>query len=178
MNGFTEEEVDNTMLVKVLKLHILATFEKAYPTDIGYDLSVCGSNFTKEGLLLIQLGVAVKPPPGYWFMLVPRSSFPKKFGLYMVNGVGIIDPGYRGEWIMQCLPTNTEGYDPRKLGYKFIGEKVAQAILLPQISSTHEFVEDLDETERGEDGFGSTDSIKQFEENFPNVELEKKTDLK
>lgn len=160
MNGLKEADQELIMSVSVLKLHELATFEKAYPSDVGFDLTCCGFDVTKEGLLLIQLGVAVEAPPNHWFMLVPRSSFPKKFGLFLANGVGIIDPEYRGEWLMQCHHLDPKGYDQRKLGYKFFGEKVAQAILLPCIPATSHFVETLDETERGEGGFGSTDGAK------------------
>lgn len=157
MSGSNVREIrEDSTLVKVVKLHQLATFETAYDTDIGFDLT-CVDYTLVNDLMQIRLGVAVVPPRNVWFMLVPRSSFPMKHGMFLANGVGIIDPDYRGEWIMYCQHLDPRGFDDRKLGVHLIGHRVAQAIPMNTAFIKHEIVEDLNETERGKGGFGSTD---------------------
>lgn len=72
--------------------------EQANPTDIGYDLKtpheVC---VFVEKYTFIPLDIVVKPPDGYYFDMVPRSSTFKKHGIILANSVGVIDPSYSGE---------------------------------------------------------------------------------
>lgn len=144
------ERRKNSMLVKVVKLHELATFERAYDDDVGFDLTCCGYDVI-NGITVLQLGIAIEPPRNLWFMIVPRSSFPYNHGLFMANSVGIVDPSYRGEWLMNCF--DWFGDNTKELK----GRKVAQAIPMNMHSNlTIQFGEELNETERGEAGFGST----------------------
>lgn len=76
---------------------------KALPSDAGFDLVAVAvvpfptSNFGDvTGLVtLFDTGVAVRPPPGFYFDMVARSSLSKS-GYMLANGVGVIDPAYRG----------------------------------------------------------------------------------
>lgn len=148
------------MGIKIKKVDSLATFHKAHANDVGFDLTCCGVSYKKDSWLCrLHLGVKVEPPPGYWFMLVPRSSFPQS-GWMMANSVGIVDPAYRGEWLMQIVPwAARDGAELSVSIYpsEFIGQRVAQAILTPYTNLFDvEFVDLLSETARGEGGFGST----------------------
>jgi dUTP pyrophosphatase len=98
--------------------------------------------------LLVSTGVAMKIPHGYYGRIAPRSGFSVKTGL--VVNAGVIDSDYRGEVkILFQNPTD-----------KFLhinhGEKVAQIIIEKIAHCQVVQVEDLDSTERGSDGFGST----------------------
>lgn len=144
-------------MIKVNKIHKLATFEKAYKDDEGFDLTCCEIRWAPEHpypLWILNLGVEVEPPNGFYFNVVPRSSFPKNTGLLMVNGIGIVDPNYRGEWLMQATYwTAIDGVNFNNL----IGKKVAQAILMRSSPPMDiEFTSNLSKTARGKGGLGST----------------------
>lgn len=98
----------------------------------------------------VPLGFAAKIPKGYVGLLLPRSSSGGKHGVELNNTCGVIDADYRGEW-MAILRT--------KSGESFAwaaDDRVLQCIVVPALSVTIEVVDELDETERGEGGFGSS----------------------
>lgn len=149
-------------MIKVKKLHPDATFEKAHDIDSGYDLTAVDWVYKENGLFHIKLGVAIEPPPGYYFDLVPRSSF-SKTGFIFVNNVGVIDEGYRGEWmfpIRYLADPLCSNFSKRFVANKIIDDliwtKIAQAILRKRHDMPVEFIDKLSETKRGEGGFGST----------------------
>lgn len=74
---------------------IQSTFGSSF--NIGLDLATT-ADITVEGLEYVEhdFEVALQPPPGYWLMMVARSSTFKKHGLLLANGVGVIDPAYCG----------------------------------------------------------------------------------
>lgn len=152
------------MSIEVKKVHELATFEKASDSDIGFDLTCCDVELGQPNHLFLNLGVKVKPPTGYYFDLVPRSSF-SRLPLIVANSFGIIDPDYRGEWRMPVKFYSTNTYDNIYLYIqKVVGVKVAQAVLRqahPWYNRDVLFVDELDETPRGAGGFGSTDIQKE-----------------
>ena len=147
--------------IKVKKLSPIATFERAHDDDVGYDLTCVAVEEEEDKVYVLSLGVSVTPPEGTSFRVYPRSSFPLKTGWIMLNGVGVIDPGYTGEWKMVVRP-----YIDGKIGdvkrdkivfpNDFIGMKVAQAVLYNTMTPIVEIVDELTETERGVGGFGST----------------------
>lgn len=155
------------MKTKVKFLHKNATFNKAYPTDSGYDLTACDYEYKGTGLWHIKLGVAVEPPSGYYFEVVPRSSF-SKTPFILANNIGIIDQTYRGEWLfpIRCLSylnvesiddTSSNRYYPKiDIESCLIGKRIAQAILRKYHNSEIEIVNELSETDRGSNGLGST----------------------
>jgi len=96
-------------------------------------------------------GIAVEIPPGYAGFLFARSSCSNK-GLALCNGVGVIDADYRGELKIRYYEVSNF------FGYWGIGERVAQISFLPVAVTTLVQVDTLESTERGGQGFGSTDS--------------------
>ena len=130
---------------------------KAHATDAGFDLTC--TNITTEInecgqlILVYHTGIAVEIPEGYFGLFVPRSSVSKK-SLMLTNGVGIIDSDYRGE-IMGKFRSTT---DVVPAVYKE-GERFAQLLILPIPDVQFEESDTLSETERGENGYGSTDNI-------------------
>lgn len=137
---------------------------RAHPTDAGVDLTSVGfidKNGTRVEMrgrvaiapgetLTIRTGVKCAIPAGYVGLLVVRSSLGVKRGLSLANDVGVIDADYRGE-IMACLRNTTKSQILLQLG-----ERVAQLVVVPVNTTTWVEVDDLDETERGQGGFGST----------------------
>lgn len=101
----------------------------------------------------VNTGVYLEIPRGYVGLLFIRSSFGKK-GLMLKNSVGVIDSDYRGEVIAQVV--NSSKGDMLLVD----GERFAQIVVVPclALKDSIEVVEELDETGRGEGGFGSTGS--------------------
>ena len=124
---------------------------RAHPTDAGLDLRAA-EDVTIHGddIFTIGTGVAVAIPEGHVGLLFGRSSLPNTYGIQLANGVGVIDPDYRGE-IKVAL---------RKIGkaMKRInrGERIAQLVIVPCVIPTLDVVPALPETVRGTGGFGST----------------------
>lgn len=138
------------MNLKIKKLSQNAVLPKyAHEGDAGMDL------FCSEEVVLkpneraqIKTGVAMEIPDGYVGLVWDKSGLSHKFGLKTLGGV--IDSIYRGEIMIGMINLSKEDY-------KFeVGHKVAQMLIqkieFPQIIE----VENLDETARGENGFGST----------------------
>jgi len=152
------------MKVTVERLHKSATFAKAHDTDAGYDLTCVDYEIKDDGRIMLNLGVRVKTPQGYYWDLRPRSSFSKS-GFIMPNSPGTIDEEYRGTIYMALRTLN--GDSSAKLTFKieetFLNDKpVAQMVLKKRedIDLDIQFEEVDTDTERGEGGFGSTDKKK------------------
>lgn len=151
------------MEVKIKKVHEKAIIPvKAHTTDACFDLTC--SNITTEigedGQLVIgyHSGVAMEIPTGYVGLLFARSSIFKK-SLTLTNCVGVIDSGYRGE-IIAKFKTNTNVVPAI---YKE-GERFAQLMIVPYPEIEFTEVDELEESDRNEGGFGSTDDKKTAEE--------------
>jgi dUTP pyrophosphatase len=99
---------------------------------------------------LIPTGLMLAIPKGYELQIRPRSSLALNHGVTVANSPGTIDEDYRGE-IMVVLTNLTLGRFVVKRGMR-----IAQAVLAPVVRATWDEVTSLDETERGEGGFGST----------------------
>lgn len=98
---------------------------------------------------VFHTGIKVEIPEGYVGLIFPRSSVGFK-GLRLANSTGVIDSDYRGEILIginSWSPKNTEIKEP---------VRVAQLCVIPCPQVEIEIVEELSETERGENGFGST----------------------
>lgn len=98
----------------------------------------------------IGTGIAVSIPEVTWLGIFARSGLATKEGLRPANCVGVVDADYRGEIIVAIYNDSLEA--------KIIhpGDRIAQLILLPKFNWYIEEVEDLDDTDRGAGGFGST----------------------
>ena len=128
---------------------------KAHAADAGFDLT-CSSITTEineRGQLIIvyHTGLAFEIPEGYFGALVPRSSIANKT-LTLTNCIDVIDAGYRGE-VMAKMKATT---DVIPAVYKE-GERFAQLLILPVPEVQFEESTELSESDRGEDGYGSTD---------------------
>lgn len=104
--------------------------------------------------LIFDTGTAIAPPDGIWMMLCANSRVCKTDGLVMQNGVGIVDPGYRGT-IKATYVYTEESYEIEEIMMlcRTCGQLIPFTTILPEAIE----VEELDETERGEKGFGSSD---------------------
>ena len=98
----------------------------------------------------VPTGLAVAIPPGHAGFVLPRSGHAIRQGLSVVNAPGLIDSGYRGE-IAVILINHGDG----EISFSR-GERIAQLMVLPVPEIAWQEVESLDETDRGEGGFGST----------------------
>ncbi len=100
---------------------------------------------------IIPTGIAVALPcADYVALICARSGLASKFGITMANGVGVIDSDYRGELKVALHNSSDTDYTIHD------GDRIAQLMVLPVVQPTLQMVEELDETERGEGGFGST----------------------
>ena len=99
---------------------------------------------------MVPTGLAVAIPEGHVGLVAPRSGLAARHGLGVVNAPGVIDAGYRGE-VMVILVNH--GTDPVTLER---GDRIAQLIVVPFVTPVFEDVDELPESVRGEEGFGST----------------------
>ena len=99
---------------------------------------------------LIHTGIAVAIPEGYVGLIYARSGLATKRGLAPANKVGVIDADYRGE-LMVAL--HNHGEEAQTVA---AGERIAQLVIAPYLVCDYELCDALDETERGDGGFGST----------------------
>ncbi len=120
----------------------------------GYDLYACfeGESLTipAHSTVKVGTGLAIAVPDGYFGAIFARSGLATKQGLRPANCVGVADSDYRGEYIV-ALHNDT---DEDKVIEK--AERIAQLVVMPFLSVEFDEVEELDETERGAGGFGST----------------------
>lgn len=129
---------------------------RAHNTDAGFDLVATDItteiNECGQLILVYHTGIAVEIPEGYFGLLVPRSSIFKK-SLMLTNHAGVIDACYRGEVMGKFRATT----DVVPSVYK-PGEKFAQLLILPCIDASFTESFELSNSDRGEGGYGSTDS--------------------
>ena len=134
-------------------LHKLAQAPKyAHDGDAGADLVCIEDVSLMPGeRRLVPTGVAIALPAGYVGLVHPRSGLANKHGIGIVNTPGTIDSGYRGE-LKICLIN----LDPSETVSLPAGSRIAQLVI--QQVTTAQFVEvlELDDTERSDQGFGST----------------------
>lgn len=115
----------------------------------GYDLYTPTKEVVYAGTRkLIKLGIATDIPHGYFGKIFDRSGLAKRDGITTLAGV--IENEYRGQWGVILL--NTGDVDC----YFEVGDRIAQVVLLPYGKFPVIVVDELNETERGEGGFGST----------------------
>ncbi len=125
---------------------------RAHPDDAGIDLHAAEDVTLAPGQrALVSTGIAMALPVGTVGLVHPRSGLAAKNGLSIVNAPGTIDAGYRGEIKVNLI--NLDPAEPIEItrGMR-IAQLLVQEVLLPRV----EEVEDLDETERGAGGHGST----------------------
>lgn len=170
------------MQVKIKRLSDNAVIPKySLEGDAGLDLVATSKKYDEFGNVHYGTGLAFAIPKGYLGLLFPRSSNAKK-DLILSNSVGVLDSNYRGEVSFKFKPSvvifNNDGFAPDgKLGtddntftdivaptYKNlldfqeyeVGDRIGQLVILPYPEIDFLEVSDLDETNRGAGGYGST----------------------
>jgi len=99
---------------------------------------------------LISTGLQMALPHGYEAQIRPRSGLAIKHGITMLNAPGTIDADYRGELKVIAINHGREVFTVNH------GDRIAQMVIAPVVQLPIKLVEKLDETDRGEGGFGST----------------------
>jgi len=99
---------------------------------------------------LVPTGLFVELPPGVEAQIRARSGLAIKHGIGLVNGVGTVDSDYRGEW---NVPMINWGQEPFTINN---GDRIAQVVFTTYIQAEFEAAEEVNETDRGAGGFGST----------------------
>ena len=123
---------------------------KAHPTDAGADLTAVSREWNEEYRYWVYgTGIATEIPEGYVGLVFPRSSI-RKYTLAQCNCIGVIYSHYRGEIMISYKPTSNvqELYE--------VGDKIAQLIIIPYPEVSYKEVKTLSETDRGENGHGSS----------------------
>lgn len=142
------------MKVEITKLKenaIMPTRGSSYAA--GYDLYAC----LEEALTIkpgetvkIGTGIAMAIPEGYFGAIFARSGLAAKQGLRPANCVGVADSDYRGEYIVAL---HNDSNETRTVCG---GDRIAQLVVIPFLECEFVLTEELDNTERGSGGFGST----------------------
>ena len=99
---------------------------------------------------IIPTGLHIALPPGYEAQVRPRSGLALKHGITVLNSPGTIDADYRGEIGVLLINLSTEPFVITE------GERIAQMVIARHEQGQFEVVEQLDQTERGEGGYGHT----------------------
>ena len=125
----------------------------ATPQSAGVDLR---ANLTEPVVLqplqraLIPTGLYIALPPGYEAQVRPRSGLAIKHGITVLNSPGTVDADYRGELRTILVNLSDQPFEIVP------GERIAQMVIARHEQVEWEPVEELDETQRGTGGFGST----------------------
>jgi dUTP pyrophosphatase len=143
------------MKVRVKKLHKDSILpqkgsEKAAAYDVYAYIEGGSVEIAPHKTVKVGTGLAMAPEDGYYIGVYARSGLSTKEGLRPSNCVGICDEDYRGEYIVALHNDHDE---PRTVNH---GERIAQIKLEKRYDMEFEEVDELDETERGAGGFGST----------------------
>ena len=122
--------------------------------DLRAALEASGLTIAPGERAAIPTGIAIEiATPGLAGFIFSRSGLGAKHGLTVAQGVGVVDPDYRGEIIVWLLNTSRE---PRTVADQ---ERIAQLILMPAQAAVIFPVEELGATSRGEGGFGHTGAL-------------------
>lgn len=144
------------MEIKIKRMSPNATIPtQGHDGDAGYDLYACDIpngkvEIAPHDAYMIDTGIAIAVPRGYGGFILPRSGIASKRGLRPANAPGLVDFGYTGS--IKCVLRN----DSADWQTVENGERIAQLVIMPVTALTFIEVDELEETERGAGGFGST----------------------
>ena len=128
----------------------------AYATagSAGLDLRACIDaplTIAPGDAELIPTGVAIHiGHPGLAAMILPRSGLGHKHGIVLGNLVGLIDSDYQGPLMVSCWNRGREAFTFQPM------DRIAQMVIVPVVQAEFRVVREFEESERGEDGFGSS----------------------
>lgn len=123
------------------------------PYAAGADLYACleEEQVVPPGqTVMFHTGIAMEIPEGYAGLIFARSGLASKRGLAPANKVGVVDSDYRGEFM---IALHNHSDVPQTV---LPGERIAQMVITPVLAAEFLQVEELEETQRGSGGFGST----------------------
>ena len=140
------------MKLKIRKTHDLAILPSyAHPGDAGLDLcSVDDVEIAAGNAALVHTGIAIALPPGTEAQIRPRSGLALKHSVTVLNTPGTVDEGYRGEIGVILINHGKHAFKVVK------GMKIAQMVIKPVLQVEIEETNELTQTLRGPQGFGST----------------------
>ena len=140
------------MTLRFRKVHPDAVLPAyAHPSDAGMDVrSVADLTIRPGSRALVPTGLVVLLPPGYEAQVRPRSGLALKGGVTVLNAPGTIDAGYRGEIGVIRVNLGEADFQVAK------GDKIAQLVIAPVTRPEIVETTEVDETDRGAGGFGST----------------------
>lgn len=140
------------MTLDVKRIHpdaILPAY--AHPSDAGMDVSSVEELVVPAGgRALLHTGLVIGLPDGYEAQIRPRSGLALKHGVTVLNTPGTIDAGYRGEVGVILANFGADDFTVKK------GDRIAQLVVAPVTQAQVCEVREVDATDRGADGFGST----------------------
>ena len=140
------------MKIKIKKLYedsVIPTRGSEYAA--GYDLYAHeGATIKPHETVKIGTGVAIQPPKDTFGAVFARSGLATKQGLRPSNCVGVCDYDYTGEYIVAL---HNDSNEERTIE---AGERIGQVVFIPYVNVSFVEVDELEETERGAGGFGST----------------------
>ncbi len=140
------------MNLQIKKLHPAAILPKyAHPGDAGMDLYAVEAVCIEPGqTALVATGIAIALPPNTEAQVRPHSGLALKHSLTVLNSPGTIDEGYRGEIKIILINHGKTAFDITP------GMRIAQMVICPVIYANVQEVDELNNTARGEGGFGSS----------------------
>ncbi|MBR6051924.1 MAG: dUTP diphosphatase [Clostridia bacterium] len=142
------------MKINVKKLNdraILPTYGSEFSAGADlYALTDAEIKIAPRETVLIHTGISLEIPAGYGGFIYARSGLSTKRGLAPANKVGVIDADYRGEIMVPLYNQSSE------VQTVSCGDRIAQLVIAPFLKAEFEICDELDETSRGESGFGST----------------------
>jgi len=148
LHGRTQERKGKEMKMKVMLDPGAKMPTRAHELDAGYDLySTHDAVIFQDASGTFDTGVHVQIPAGYVGFLKSKSGLNVKNGL---QSEGVIDAGYTGSIKVKLYNHGSRAVEIKE------GQKISQLVLLPIITPELELVDELEETERGTGGFGST----------------------
>lgn len=100
--------------------------------------------------MLVPTGIYMELPEGFEAQVRARSGLAVKYGIGMVNGIGTIDSDYRGELRVPLINWGQEAFTIKN------GDRIAQVVIARYVSAELELADSLENTVRGEGGFGHT----------------------
>ena len=149
--------MEQIIKIPILKIQFhyknIPTPKKTYSTDAGIDLTAIKYEEKKNNIFYIDTGISIKISKGFYVEIVPRSSIVKT-NFIMANSIGVIDPDYRGKIFIALLYTGKNS--GKKECEKLINCRIAQMLVRRMEDVKIKIVNDLEKTERGNKGFGSS----------------------
>jgi len=153
-NVMNHREESNKITIKFMNKSDNINPIYAKEGDSGFDLRADESGLLKPmERKLVSTGLYFELPDGYELQIRPRSGLAYKNGITVLNSPGTVDTGYRGEIKVLLINLSNEDFNWEK------GERIAQGVVSPRVSTDYGGlveVKEINKSERGEGGFGST----------------------